>query len=105
MKNSSFWTLLLERTLSTYAIVTFAVLWIGFLTALVINQEWLTILWHWIRALPLVAEAVVWIFFTPVPVLLWIWVSSWSGFVDFLAYAGMVGWTLLAVNGFLRAFR
>ena len=105
MRDSSFLTVTVPRVLSTYAIVTFAILWVGFAIALVENREWLDLLWNWVRALPPVAEIIVWVFFLPIMVGLWIWESSWPALVSLLAYAGIVVWTLLAVSSFIRAVR
>ena len=105
MRDSSFWSVTVPRVLSTYAIVIFAILWVGFAIALVVNREWLDLLWNWVRALPSVAEIIVWVLFLPITVGLWIWESSWLVFVRLLAFAGIVGWTALAVSSFLRAFR
>ena len=105
MKDSSFWSVTVPRVLSTYAIVGFAILWVGFAIALVVNREWLDLLWNWVRALPPVAEIIVWVVFLPIMVGLWIWESSWSVLVRLLAFAGIVGWNLLAVSSFLQAMR
>ncbi|HSF81800.1 MAG TPA: hypothetical protein VLA49_11230 [Anaerolineales bacterium] len=105
MSGSSFWNVTVSRVLSTYAIAIFALLWIGFAVALVVNREWLDLLWNWARALPPVAEIIVWVVFLPVMTGLWIWESSWSVLVRLLAFAGIVGWTLLAVSSFLRAVK
>ena len=105
MRDSPFWSVTVPRVLSTYAIVIFAILWVGFAIALVMNPEWLDSLWNWVRALPLVAEIIVWVVFLPIVVGLWIWESSWPALVRLLAGAGIVGWTLLAVSSFLRAVR
>jgi len=105
MKGSIYWDVTVPRVLSTYAIVIFAILWVGFAVALVIDREWLDLLWNWVRALPLVAEIIVWVLFLPITVGLWIWESSWPALVRFLGYAGIVGWTLLAVYNFLKAVR
>lgn len=105
MKDSPFWNVTVPRVLSTYAIVTFAILWVGFAIALFVNREWLDLLWNWVQALPSVAEIIVWVFFLPIMTGLWIWESSWAALVRLLASAGIVGWTLLAVSSFLRAFR
>ena len=105
MRDSSFWSVTVARVLSTYAIVIFAILWVGFAIALVVNREWLDLLWNWVRALPSVAEIIVWVFSLPIMVGLWIWESSWPALVRLLAFAGIVGWTLLAVSSFLRAVR
>ena len=105
MRDSSFWSVTVPRVLSTYAIVIFAMLWVGFAIALVVNRDWLDLLWNWVRALPSVAEIIVWVLFLPIMVGLWIWESSWSAIVSLLAFAGIVVWTLLAVSSFLRAVR
>jgi len=90
--------------MSTYAIVIFAILWIGFIVALIVNREWLDMLWNSVRTLPAVAEVIVWLLFLPVMVGLWIWESSWATVVRLLAFAGMVVWTYLAGSSFWRAF-
>jgi len=105
MRDSSFWSVTVPRVLSTYAIVIFAILWVGFAIALVVNREWLDLLWNWVRALPSVAEIIVWVLFLPIMVGLWIWESSWPALGHLLAFAGIVVWTLLAVSSFLRAVR
>jgi hypothetical protein len=91
--------------LSTYAIVIFAVLWVGFAVALVVNREWLDSLWNGVQALPVVPKIVVWLIFLPGMVGLWVWESSWPGFARTLAFAGIAVWTLLAVSSFVRAVR
>jgi hypothetical protein len=103
MRDSSFWNVAATRVLSTYAVVIFATLWIGFTIAMVVDPEWLDLLWNWVRALPFVAETIVWVLFFPIMVGLWICESSWSTLVRLLASGGIVVWTLLAVSSFLRA--
>jgi hypothetical protein len=105
MRDSSFWSVVATRVLSTYAIVVFAMLWVGFAIALVVNREWLDWLWNWVQALPSVAKIIVWVLFLPGMVGLWIWESSWPDLVRLLALAGIVAWTLAAVSSFLRAVR
>jgi hypothetical protein len=105
MKDSSSWSVTFSRVLSTYAIVIFAILWIGFAIAIVANREWLDIIWNWVRALPAATEIIIWVFFLPIIVGLWIWESSWSTLVTVLAFAGIVVWTFLAVFSFRRATR
>ena len=105
MTESSFWSGIFTKVLSTYAIVISAILWVVFAIALVVNREWLDLIWHWVRALPLVVEIIIWVFFLPIMVGLWIWESSWSTLISLLALAGMLGWTFLAVSNFLRAVR
>ena len=105
MRDSPFWSVTVPRVLSTYAIVIFAMLWVGFAIALVVNREWLDMLWNWVQALPSVAEIIVWVLFLPIMVGLWIWESSWPALVRLLAFAGIVGWTLIPVSGFSRTVR
>lgn len=105
MNNSTFWNVTVPRVLSTYAVLIFAILWLGFVIALVVNPEWLDMIWNWVRALPTVIEIIVWVIFLPIMVGLWVWESSWSVVVKLLALAGLVGWTILAVSSFIRAIR
>ena len=105
MRDSSFWNVTVARVLSTYAIVIFALLWVGFAIALAVNPEWLDLLWNWVRALPTVAEIIVWVLFLPIMAGLWIWESSWPALVRLLAFAGIIVWTFLAVSSFVRAVR
>ncbi|MFC2023223.1 hypothetical protein ACFLT5_00625 [Chloroflexota bacterium] len=105
MRDSSFSSATAARVLSTYAIVIFVMLWVGFAIALVVNREWLDLLWNWVRALPTVAEIIVWVFLLPIMVGLWIWESSWPAVASLLAFAGIVVWTLIAASSFLRTVR
>jgi len=105
MRDSSFWSVTVPRVLSTYAIVIFLMLWVGFAIALVVNRESLDLLWNWVRALPSVVEIIVWVLFLPIMAGLWVWESSWPALVSLLAFAGIIAWTLLAVSSFLRAVR
>jgi hypothetical protein len=91
--------------MSTYAIAIFVILWVGFVTALLVNPEWLDSLWHWVRALPVAAEIIVWLLFLPIMTGLWIWQSSWTVLATVLAFAGIVVWTLVAVSSFFKAVR
>jgi predicted acetyltransferase len=105
MRDSSFWSVTVSRVLGTYAILIFALLWVGSAIALVVNPEWLDLLWNWVRVLPSVVEILVWVLCLPIMVGLWIWESSWPVLARLLACAGIVVWTLLAVSSFLRAVR
>jgi len=83
----------------------FAILWVGFAVALVVNREWLDLVWNYAQALPIVLRIMVWVVFLPVMVGLWIWQSSWPLYGQLLGLAGIVGWTMLAVNSFIKAVR
>jgi hypothetical protein len=105
MKESSFWGDIVPRAMNFYAILIFVVLWVGFGIALVVNPEWLDILWNFVRELPLVAEIIVWVLLLPIMVGLWIWESSWPALVRLLGFAGIVAWTFLPVSSLLRSAR
>ncbi|MEN8241738.1 MAG: hypothetical protein ABFS17_07445 [Chloroflexota bacterium] len=105
MKDSSFWEVTVPRVMSSYAITIFAMLWVGFALALIIDREWLDLVWNWVGALPTMAEIIIWVLFLPIMVGLWIWESSWSTLASLLAFAGIIGWTLLAVSSFVKAIR
>ena len=89
MKKSQFWDVTAPRVLSTYAILVFVLLWVGFVIALVVNPEWLSLFWNWVRELPIVAEIIIWILFLPILVGLWTWESSWPALVNLLVLAGI----------------
>jgi len=105
MRNSSLWSVAVPRLLSTYAIAIFAMLWVGFALALLVNREWFGLLWDSVRALPSLVEIIIWVLFLPIMAGLGIWESSWPAFARLLAFAGIIVWTLLAVSSFLRAAR
>ena len=105
MRDSSLLNVTVPRVLSTYAIVIFVLLWVGFAIALVVNRESLDLLWNWVQALPPVLEIIVWLLFLPIMAGLGVWESSWPALVRLLAFAGIVVWTLLAVSSFIRAVR
>jgi hypothetical protein len=91
--------------MSIYANVIFVVLWVGFVIALIVNQEWLDVLWHWVQALPWIPKIIVWVMFLPIMVGLWIWESSWPVLLLLVGFAGMVVWTLTALSSLPRTFR
>ena len=105
MTDSSFWNDLVSKTLTIYANVIFVVLWVGFAIALIMNREWLDVLWNWAQALPLFPKIIVWALFLPILVGLWIWESSWPVLGRLAGLAGIVGWTLLAVYSLYKYFR
>ena len=105
MKSSSFWNFTFARALSIYAVAIFTLLWLGFAIALVVDREWLDLLWSWVRGLPPVLEIMVWVLFLPILVGLLIWQSSWPTLVRWLALSGIVGWALIAISSFKKVFR
>lgn len=105
MRNSSLWSVTVPRLLSTYAILVFAILWVGFVVALLVNREWLGLLWDSVRALPPLAEIIVWLLFLPIMAGLGLWESSWPAYARLLALAGIIIWTLFAMSSFLRSVK
>ena len=105
MSDSTFWDVTVPRVLGTYANVIFVILWVGFAVALIVNREWLDLLWDWVRTLPLVVEIIVWVLFLPIMVGLWIWESSWPVIIRWLGAGGIVVWTILAVYSLIRDWR
>lgn len=105
MNSSRFWEVTFARLLSTYAVLTFALLWLGLAAVLFFNREWPAMLWEQVQALPVAAQVVIWLALLPIMVALWTWQSSWDAAVRVLAFAGIAGWTLLAVSSFVRSMR
>lgn len=105
MKDSSYWNVALTRGLNIYAVLVFGLMWIGFGLALILDRSWLGSLWNWTQALPPALRIIAWLIFTPVMVLLWAWESSWTALPSLLGFAGLIGWTALALVNFRKAFR
>lgn len=105
MRDSAFWNVTVPRAMSIYAVLIFVLLWAGFVFALVVNPAWLDALWSLAQALPWLPKIIVWVFFLPIMVGLWIWQSSWPALLRLAGFTAIVAWTLLAVSSFYRAFR
>ena len=105
MNDSPFWKVTVPRTLSSYAVLIFAILWIGLAITLIMDPSWLGQFWDWVQTLPPVLKILALVFITPIMTALWICESSWTSIVRMLAFGGLGGWTLLAVSSFVRAFR
>ena len=105
MNDSSFWEITVPRVMSSYAVLIFVILWLGFAIALIANPEWLDLLWKWVGDLPPVLNILAWVFITPVMATLWIWESSWTTILRIFGFSGIAGWTALAVSSFVKSFR
>ena len=105
MRDSSFWNVTVPRAMSIYSTTIFVMLWVGFVVVLVVNREWLDLIWGWVQVLPLIPRIMIWVVFLPIMVSLWIWESSWPVLVRLVGFVGMAVWTLLAVSSLIRAFR
>ena len=105
MNNSTFWDLTVPRVMSAYANAIFLLLWAGFITALIVNREWLDVVWEWVQALPRGPRIAIWIFFLPITVGLWIWESPWSAAGRLLGLGGIAVWTVTALSSLIKSFR
>ena len=65
MKDLRFMNVTLPRVLSSYAVVMFAVLWFGFVIAVVSRRPWLDLIWDGAGMLPLMLQIIVWLLFLP----------------------------------------
>lgn len=75
----------------------FAIAWIAFGTALIASQGSLDAAWQFVRDLPLILQALVWILFLPVLGGLWIWEGAWPVVVKLTLIAGVAGWNLMVL--------
>jgi len=73
----------------------FAIIWIAFAVGLIWSQGSLDQAWNAVRGLPLIVQVVVWLFFLPVMIGLWIWETSWPLIVRLVLVVGVAGWNLL----------
>jgi hypothetical protein len=73
----------------------FAVVWIAFGAALIWSQGSLDQVWHTIRDLPLIIQAVAWLMLLPIMAGLWVWETTWPLVVRLVVVAGIAGWNLL----------
>lgn len=105
MRSTLSWNDIISKTMTIYANLIFVVLWVGFVIAMVLNREWLDQVWSWAQALPTVPKIIVWALFLPILVGLWIWESSWPTLGRLVGFAGLIGWTLLAVFSVFKYFR
>ncbi|HXI46063.1 MAG TPA: hypothetical protein VNH13_07165, partial [Candidatus Acidoferrales bacterium] len=51
--------------------------------------------WEWIRSLPLLVQAVVWLLFLPVTAGMWVWESAWPLIVRVVLVVGLAGFNIL----------
>ena len=72
----------------------FTGLWIAFGWALIASQGSLDAAWQWIRALPLLVQAVVWLLFLPVVAGLWLYETTWPLVVRIVLIVGLGGWNI-----------
>jgi hypothetical protein len=75
--------------------VLFAIIWLAFGAALIWSQGSVDAAWQSVRALPIVAQALVWLLFLPVMAGLWIWETTWPLILRLALVVGIAGWNLL----------
>jgi hypothetical protein len=75
--------------------VGFALLWAGFLVAMVADPATLDTIRRTLESLPLVIQAVAWLLFLPLTAGLWIWGTDWAPVVRVVLVVGIAGWNLL----------
>ena len=74
--------------------VVFAAIWVAFAYALVTSQGSLDAAWQWLRSLPLLPQAVMWLLFLPVALALWVWESGWPLVVRLVLVMSLGAWNL-----------
>lgn len=79
---------------SGVAFVIFALLWLAFGAALILSQGSVDAAWEWVRGLPLILQALVWLLFLPVVVGLWVWETSWPLAIRLVLVGGLAAWSL-----------
>lgn len=75
----------------------FALIWVAFGAGLVMSQGSIDQAWQTIRALPLIAQLLVWLLFLPAMVGLWVWETTWPFVVRIVLVIGIAGWNLLVL--------
>lgn len=73
----------------------FAVLWVVFLGALIVDPAALTSASRTVAELPLVGQAVAWLLFLPLLGGLWIWSTDWPAVVRIGLIVALAAWNLL----------
>ena len=73
----------------------FAVLWLGFLVAMVLDPSVLDSVRRGLESLALPLQAVAWLLFLPLTAGLWVWGTDWPLIVRVTLVIGIAGWNLL----------
>jgi hypothetical protein len=76
-------------------LLIFAGLWVAFAAGLIFSQGSLDQAWLWIRSLPILLQAVVWLLFLPVVGGLWVWETTWPLLLRLVVVAGLGAWNIL----------
>ena len=73
----------------------FAVLWAGFLVAMVVDLAILDTVRRSLESLPFLLQAVARLLFLPLTAGLWVWGTDWAPIVRIVLVVGIAGWNLL----------
>jgi hypothetical protein len=73
----------------------FAVLWLGFLVAMVVDPSILDTVRRGLEGLPLPVQAVAWLLFLPLTAGLWVWGTDWALAVRVALVIAIAGWNLI----------
>ena len=76
-------------------LLVFGPIWVAFAVALAFSQGSLDQAWIWIRSLPILLQAVVWLLFLPVVGGLWVWETTWPLFLRLVIVLGLGAWNIL----------
>ena len=74
--------------------VAFTVLWIAFAVAVAFSPGTLHDVWHAVRRLALVIQAVAWLLFLPIMIGLWIWERPWPLPIRVVLVLALGAWTV-----------
>ncbi len=77
-----------------FVFALFTLLWLAFAAALLFKRERLASMWQSIRKLPLVIQLVLWLLFLPVMLGLWIWNTTWPGWLRLALVLGLAWWNV-----------
>jgi hypothetical protein len=77
-----------------FVFVLFTLLWIAFAAALLFQRERVNTTWQSIRKLPLLIQLVLWLLFLPLMLGLWIWNTTWPGWLRLALVAGIAWWNV-----------
>ena len=76
----------------------FAILWLAFGAAAILNPAALDDVWLQIGALPIVVQLVLWLLFLPVMAGMWVWQSDWPELLRVALVLGLAVFTLLVMR-------
>ena len=94
-----------EIVLGTYAVLVFAILWIGLVFGLADGGGLFVEAWASLTGLEVAAQIVLWILFLPITVGLWAWNAGLPSLLASAVALGLIAWTLVAISGLVRAIR